>query len=242
MIGFDIEIADVFDLAPDEDLDSRGPFRIAVAAIHDASDGSSRVWHAVTPSGAPGGELSPTMAREVLEHLRSVQRAGRRVVAWNGLSFDLKWMGHAAGDRALAAEVAEGLVDPMFHVFCLKGYPISLQAAADGMAIGAKKLMDGKDAPLEWQRGNCQRVLDYVVEDCRITTAVARAIEDKRCVRWRTRRGTMSDVPIPKLLTVAEARQLPDPDTSWMSNPIPRARFVGWLKLGADARRRISGS
>ncbi len=232
MIAFDIEIADVFELGPDEDLDARGPFRISVAATFDSSTGASRVWHAVTPGGAPGGELSAAMARDVLEHLRTSQRAGQRIVAWNGLSFDLKWMGHAARDLALASEVAEGLVDPMFQVFCLKGYPIGLAAVAEGMGIGVTKLMDGKDAPIEWQRGNCQRVLEYVVEDCRITTLVASAIESKRSVRWRTRKGSMSDLPIPKLLTVAEARELPDPDTSWMDKPMPREKFTRWLKPG----------
>ncbi len=229
MIGFDIEIADVFELAQGEDLDARGPFRISVAAIFDATTGRSRVWHATNAAGGPAGELDPALAREVLRFLRRCQLDGKRIVAWNGLSFDLKWMGHAANDLPLAAEVARELIDPMFQFFCLKGFPVGLQAVADGMAVGAKKLMDGKDAPLEWQRGNTQKVLDYVVEDCRITTVVAQAIEGKRHIRWRTSRGSLSDVRIPRLVPVAEAMELPDPDTSWMDRPIPRSRFVGWL-------------
>ena len=31
-------------------------------------------------------------------------------------------------------------------------------------------------------------------------------------------------------LTVREALRLPEPDTSWMSNPIPRRQFTQWLK------------
>lgn len=229
MIGFDIEIADVFELGPGEDLDARGPFRISVAAVFDADSGRSRVWHSVAADGTPTGSLDSALAREVLLFLRRQQKDGRRIVAWNGLSFDLKWMGHAAGDLGLAAEVARELLDPMFHFFCLKGFPVGLQAVADGMGVGATKLMDGKDAPIEWQRGNSGKVLEYVVEDCRITTLVARAIETKRHIRWRTSRGSLSDIRIPAILPVAEAMRCPEPDTAWMERPIPRERFMGWL-------------
>jgi hypothetical protein len=229
MIAFDIEIADEFTLAPGEDLDAHGPFHISVAAVYDASNGRSRVWHSSSPAGEPTGHLTPEGAREVLRFLRDRQREGLRIMAWNGLSFDLKWLGHAAEDMALAAEVARDLIDPMFHFFCLKGFPVGLQAVADGMRLGAQKLMDAKDAPREWRLGNHQRVIDYVIEDCRITTVVGQAIESKRHIRWRTSRGSVSDVSIPKLLTVAEAMKLPEADTSWMDKPIPRQRFVGWM-------------
>ncbi len=229
MIAFDIEIADEFELAPGEDLDARGPFRISVAAVHDDATGHSRVWHATDGRGGPTGHLDAGLARDVLGYLREQQRAGTRVVAWNGLSFDLKWLGHAAGDRRLAAEVASELVDPMFQFFCLKGFPVGLQAVAEGMGLAVRKLMDGKDAPRAWRMGEHQRVLDYVVEDCRITTLVVQAIERKRHIRWRTSRGSLSDVAIRQLLPVREVLKLPEPDTSWMDKPIPRSRFAGWL-------------
>jgi hypothetical protein len=31
-------------------------------------------------------------------------------------------------------------------------------------------------------------------------------------------------------LTVSKALLLPEPDTSWMSNPISRREFTGWIK------------
>ncbi len=230
MIGFDIEIANVFELGPGEDLDNYGPFDISVAAVFDSESSTYRVWHAVDAAGQPAGTLDAAMANDMLRYLREAQLAGKRLVAWNGLSFDLRWLGHAAGNPKLAAEIAEDLCDPMFHFFSLQGYPVSLQAVADGMGLNVSKLMKGADAPKEWQQGNRQRVIDYVQEDCRITVLVAEAIEHKRHIRWKTRKGTFSTVSLAKLLAVRGAVKLPEPDQSWMSEPMSRSQFLRWTK------------
>ena len=94
------------------------------------------------------------MARDVLIFLRAQQRAGSRVFAWNGLSFDLRWLGVAADDVPLAAEVALDLYDPMFQFFVQRGFLVALAKVADGLGIAETKLMDGADAPVEWARGN----------------------------------------------------------------------------------------
>jgi hypothetical protein len=229
MIAFDIEIRDEFELRPGEDLDARGPFRISVAAIHDAESGRTRVWHDRDASGEPAGHLDPALARAVLEQLRAWQLQGKRIVAWNGLSFDLRWMGEAANDLRLAREVALDLIDPMFQFYCLKGFPVGLQAVATGLDLPVRKLMDGKDAPAAWNRGERRRVIEYVEEDCRITTLVCSTIEKRRAIIWRTSKGSLSEQRMPKLLPVSACLELPEPDTSWMNAPIPRSKFAGWL-------------
>ena len=97
------------------------------------------------------------------------------------------------------------------------------------MGISMSKLMSGAEAPKEWQRGNRQRVIEYVVGDCRITVLSVQAIAAKRRIRWKTRKGTLSELPIARLLPVREAMRLPDPDQSWMDSPIPRSRFTAWM-------------
>ena len=230
LIDFDIEIANIFDLQPGEDLDAYGPFNISVAAAFDSGTNAHRVWHARDAIGQPTGTLDQALAIDMLTYLRDQQRAGKRLVAWNGLSFDLRWLGHAAGGPRIAAEIAQDLFDPMFHFFSLQGYPVSLQAVADGMGLKLTKLINGADAPKEWQSGNRQRVIDYVIEDCRITVRVAEAIESKRHIRWRTRKGTVSDVSLAKLPAVRDAMKLPEPDQSWMDKPMRRTRFYEWMR------------
>jgi hypothetical protein len=227
-ICFDIEIANVIDLKPGEDLDQYGPFDISVAAAATEA-GEVRHWFDVDTSGKPAHHIGPAKAREVLRYLRDAQRAGSQVCAWNGLSFDLRWLGAAAGDIDLASEIALDLYDPMFQFFGARGFPIGLAAVAEGLGIEQKKLMRGDQAPIEWARGNHQLVIDYVAGDCRITSQVIARIVATRSIRWKTKKGTWSTEPMLQLRRVRDVLNDPPPDTSWMSSPMKREKFHAWL-------------
>ena len=59
---------------------------------------------------------------------------------------------------------------------------------------------------------------------------IAEAAEKRRRFEWITRKGTKSGMPLPNgWLTVSEAMKLPEPDTSWMSNPMKRRDFIAWF-------------
>ncbi len=224
-LAFDIETANL--LPEGADLDSFGPLDISVvAAVGD--DGGARVVHSVQ-DGRPAPRLTQADAAAFLQWLREQQRSGARIVAWNGVSFDLKMIGHAAGDLQLAAEVALDSYDPMLQFFYRRGFPIGLQAVAGGMGLGLKKSMSGADAPEQWAKGNFQQVIEYVQGDCRMTLEIARAIEKAREVRWNTKRGTISSERMAALLTTREVLRLPPPDQSWMDTPIPPAKFTAWF-------------
>jgi hypothetical protein len=230
-LAFDIELADVFELAPGEDLDARGPFRISCAAAADLNGG---LWHwfRCDETGRPADALDAQIARGMLEWLAAAQAQGTRVTAWNGLSFDLRWLGHAAGDLDLARRVALELYDPMFQFFVQRGFPVGLASVAAGLGVPETKAMDGADAPKRWAAGETEAVLDYVAGDCRITAEVVRRIEAERRVRWRTRQGKLSSEPMPELLPVRALLDAPEPDTSWMDKPLPRRKFTAWLERG----------
>ena len=231
-VAFDIETANIVDLAPGQDLDSAGPLDIScAAAVTDT--GALRHWYMTDERGAPHGTLDEGTARDMLAWLREQQLAGAKVCAWNGLSFDLRWIAHAARDRKLAAEVALDLYDPMFQFMCQRGFPIGLASVGEALGVGEKKLMSGADAPREWAEGDRRKVLDYVAGDCRITESIVARIEELREVRWKTKKGTTSRESFPRLLKVRECLALPLPDTSWMSEPIPRSKFHAWLELKA---------
>src|SRR6185295_10614480 len=133
-VSFDIEIADQIELRAGEDLDQYGPFKIScTAAITDR--GELKHWYARDSGGVVQQALDAGGAREVLLHLRNAQLSGAMVCAWNGLSFDLRWLGHAANDRELAREIALDLFDPMFQFFVLRGFPIGLASVADGLGL-----------------------------------------------------------------------------------------------------------
>ncbi len=240
LLSFDIEISDVFELAPGEDLDRYGPFQISVASTV-VDGGEERLWYSEGDDGSPSLGLTPGRARELLEYLAERQAAGAMVCAWNGLGFDLRWIGHAAGDTALAARVALASYDPMFQFFTRRGFPVGLAKVAAAMGIEQAKLMDGADAPRRWREGRFQEVMDYVLGDSQITNQVVRRILERREISWVTARGTVSRERMPELLPVADVLGLPEPDQSWMDSPLPRSKFFAWipeeiLSLKAPAR------
>ncbi|MCC7174751.1 MAG: hypothetical protein IT159_06105 [Bryobacterales bacterium] len=231
-LSFDVEISDVFDLKPGEDLMDYAPFRLAVAAAVEAG-GARRLWYTRGPEGAPTVEMDRSKARELLAFLLERQQDGWQVYAWNGLSFDLRWIGHNAGDMETAARVALALYDPMFQFFNQRGFPVSLAAAGQAMGVPQTKLMKAADAPRQWREGNYQRVMDYVVGDCQITNQVVEAILRERRLMWRTKAGSVSSEPMPRLKTVAEVLRDPEPDQSWMRGPgLTRGKFTEWLPAG----------
>jgi len=234
VLSVDIEISDVFELGKHEDMEKYAPFRVAVAAtaIHG---GEERVWFS-EEDGHPALNMTPERAHELLEYLRDMQDSGYMVCAWNGLGFDLKWIGHHAGHMALAAHIALKSYDPMFQFFNQAGFPVGLAKVAEAMDIEQIKLMDGADAPKEWRAGNYQKVMDYVLGDCQITNQVVAAIQEEQRVRWITTKGDNRWRPMPRLKTALEVICDPEPDQAWMDNPIPKSKFCEWALHAAGTK------
>lgn len=230
LLSVDIEIANVFELGPGEDLDSYGPFDISVAATV-VDGGEERLWYSADRDGRPLPTMTREKAHELLRYLQAMQSQGYTVCAWNGLSFDLRWIGHVAQDRVLAAEIALRCCDPMLQFFNQRGFPVSLAAVAKAMGIKQGKLMHASEAPVQWRAGNHQAVMEYVLQDCRVTNEIVRLITARREIRWVTRTGAFRQEPMKILKPVATVLQDPEPDQSWMDNPMPRGKFCQWLEL-----------
>ncbi len=237
LLSFDIEISDIFELARYEDMEKYAPFHISVAATA-ISGGEERIWYSEDGQGRPALNMSPARARQLLDYLKEMQELGYMVCAWNGLGFDLKWIGHQADAVSLAAEIALRSYDPMFQFFTQAGFPVSLAKVAQAMGIAQEKLMDGADAPKQWRAGNCRLVMDYCLGDCQMTNQVVQAIARAGQVRWVTARGSVSSKPMPRLKTVAEVITDPEPDQSWMDSPMPRSRFFQWALAATETSER----
>ena len=229
LLSFDIEISDVFELGRYEDMEKYAPFHISVGAtaIHN---GEERMWYSDDEKGHPALNLKPERAHDLLKYIDQMQQKGFMVCAWNGLGFDLKWIGHQAGDMALAARIALKIYDPMFQFFNQAGFPVSLAKVAQAMGISQEKIMDGADAPKEWCAGNYQKVMDYCLGDCQMTNLIVLAIQKARETRWVTGRGSISSKPMPRFKTVEEVIQDPEPDQSWMDTPMPKLKFYEWVQ------------
>ncbi len=230
-LAFDLEIAEV--LPPEtRDLMAHRPLGISCAATLADGDERARSWYSRRPDGSPAARMSRTDLAQLVNFLTDQVAEGYTIASWNGLGFDFDILAEESGAMEACIQLALAHVDMMFHVFCLKGFAVSLESATQG--IGAQGKFDGMqaaEAPQLWADGEFERVLAYVERDCASTYEVAVTNERQGFFAWVTRRGTRSSFDLPGgWLAVSEAMRLPEPDTSWMSTPPwPRAKFTAWL-------------
>jgi predicted PolB exonuclease-like 3'-5' exonuclease len=180
--------------------------------------------------------MSKQEAAALVANLVDLTAQGYVLVTWNGLGFDLDILAEESGCLKDCAALAAGHVDMLFHAFCALGYPMSLEKAAEGMRLeGKAEGISGAVAPEMWAAGRYDEVLKYCAQDARLTLQIAETCEQTHFLAWRTQRGPIKQMPLRRgWLSVREAAALPLPDTSWMSAPISRDRFLGWVrKAGA---------
>ena len=228
-MALDIETTREF--SQEDDWHDHRPVGIACAAIHSEETGTI-TWFSADDSG----EIANQMTREDLElmvlQLRSLQRdQGYTLVTWNGLGFDFDVIAEESGLQDACRELALDHVDMMFHVFCKRGYPIGLSAAAAGMEVeGKTEGMDGEKAVRMWLDGEREDVIEYCGQDTVSTLQVALAAETTGSLRWKSQSGRNQSMTMRAgWLTVRQALKTPQPDTSWMTDPMPRAQFTSWL-------------
>lgn len=228
-LAFDIETAkDV----PGEDFNWKPhrPLGISCAATLASDAAKPHLWHGGT-SAQPSACMSSAEAVALVMHLVDSAAAGYAIVTWNGLAFDFDILAEESGLGAECRKLALEQVDMMFHVFCVKGFPVGLDSAARGSGVKGKPAgMSGFKVPQMWQRGEFQKVLDYVAQDVRATLELASICEQSKTLRWITQRGTRAECPLRSgWMTVAQAMAWPKPDTSWMTKPMQRSNFTAWL-------------
>ncbi len=229
-LAFDIETAkDV----PGEDFNWRPhrPLGISCAATLASDSNELRLWHGKTKTGAPAPRMTAADALELVQYLAKLAKDGFTVLSWNGLGFDFDILAEESAAPAVCKGCALDHVDMMFHIVCALGYPVALDKGAEGMGLPGKPAgMSGIQAPKMWAEGRHKEVLDYVSQDVRMAMQIAQAAEQRRRFEWITRKGTKSNLPLPRgWLTVRDALKLPEPDTSWMTKPLKRKDFMTWL-------------
>ena len=145
------------------------------------------------------------------EYLIGSHRQGVKIITWNGLSFDFDILSEESGIDL--SDVAMDHIDLRFMVFCARGHYLGLDKAAQ-----------------MWAEGKHREVLDYCVQDVRTTLDLALWVQANKRITWTANSGRLNTVHFPDgLLTVWQCLALPEPDTSWMSEPVGRERFTEWM-------------
>ena len=220
-LAFDIETAK---LLPEDETDWTAHRPLGIACAATLSDDELVLWHG-------NDKMSQQEASQLVQYLIAKVKAGYTIVTWNGTGFDFDILAEESGMLAECKRLAVNHVDMMFHILCRLGYGVRLDGAAKGMGIkGKPEGMNGSLAPKLWAEGKREEVLNYVAQDVRATAELATACEACGVMRWISRRGRLRSMPLPGgWLTVDQAEQLPEPDTSWMADPWSRASFTAWM-------------
>jgi hypothetical protein len=225
-LAFDIETGRM----AESDWRSCRPLGITCAATLMADSQEPVLWHGGDRQ-SPSEQMSRDEAADLVHHLAAHVDRGYTIVTWNGAGFDFDILAEESGMLEECRRLAIAHVDMMFHILCRLGYGVGLDAAARGMGIpGKPDGMNGAVAPALWAEGRREEVLEYVAQDVGTTIELATTCETLGVLRWVARSGKVRCMALPKgWLTVESAERLPQPDTSWMTNPWSRERFTGWM-------------
>lgn len=233
LASFDLEIAAVFS-EDVEDWAQQPDLGISCAALASSDSEEVQVW-----AGVP--RLDRSEAAEMVHALAEWVESGYTIVTWNGCAFDFRVLAEESGLLAESSSLAWRHVDLMLMVTFSKGHYLGLQKALEGAGLSGKlksvrlsdgsilRDMDGSKAPHLWAQGEHEAVIAYLKQDVRQQLLLAQSVLDSGSIRWISRSGNLQVVPFSRLLTVEKCFQLPEPDTSWMTDPPRREQFVGWM-------------
>jgi len=233
-LGFDIEVCS---WPEDNNWDRKTPLGVSCIGLMGTDWDKPEVYYASSCSGSP----EPRAMNELeLKHFVSdlVHYNDEYIItSWNGLQFDFLVMAldHPEEVRAYAY-FALNHIDPMFEIFCTKGWPVGLNAVAKGLGLPGKLSdgVSGADAPKMWMEGtkeDRELVLEYVGQDAKTTVDIVDVGTRLEKLYWRSKSGRPQSIPYKNPRTCTECLQIPEPDNSWMDNPLERKSFYDWTNM-----------
>lgn len=226
-LSFDIEIFN--ELNPENDLSKVIP---SVAAIGTCEQDIEFFWD------------EPYMTKETA--IRLVNRMweessyGGVPMGWNICSFDLQLLGLYSGEMEKCGEMALNGYDMMLWVTFRKGHFLGLDKALTGAGLSGKihevKFSDGSlvtdfsgaKAPEAWRNGEYEAVKEYLRGDILQPLELVKSIQQSKTIRWKSNTGRTNFCSV-EIQPVKDLFKIPEPDTSWMTDPKPRFDFVKWI-------------
>lgn len=234
LASFDIEIASVVpETVPDWSKVKGLGISCAAIAFTDSDD--VQAW-----DDKP--RFTKQKSVDLVKRLMELCDQGYMLITWNGCSFDFRVLAEESGLIQQCGQLALNHVDMMLMVTFTKGWYLSLQAALEGAGLSGKLMtvqlsdgseihdMEGSKAPELWAAGEYEAVMAYLKEDVVQLLKLAQAVDRRGRISWTSRSGNPQQIRFSKLLTVTECFGIPEPDTSWMSDPPTREQFIEWIE------------
>jgi hypothetical protein len=210
------------------------PLGITCAAAYKSDSDEPLVWYAGSPGDPVKDKMTVEEVKKMASDLMALEDDGYKIVTWNGLQFDFDVLSEESGDFGLCSDLAWNHIDIMFQFFCTQGYFVGLKYASQLMLRSDKtEGMSGALAPQMWQGSKDDRLktIEYVIQDAKLTVDLAKAIDvQSGLFGWITQRGRPKWIRLGELLSCKDSLLIPEPDTSWMSNPKKREEMYQWMQ------------
>lgn len=235
LAGWDIEITT--DIPEGEDWQKFRPLGISCASVVYTEfaafqDAAVVTWWGGKSQAKFNERMSQEEVQQMVLELQELSNQGYIITTWNGLSFDFNVLAEESGMHDVVKNLALSHWDMMFQFYCMKGYPVGLNAVSKAIpGLGGKlEGISGKEAPALWRNGNNLEVLEYNIQDSKLTLQIGLFVHRFGNIPWIARSGRRNGLPLPDgWLNVEECLGLELPDQSWMDTPLEKSQFTGWL-------------
>jgi len=230
-LAFDIEIAK---LLPEgaQDWFAHRPLGITCAATLASDSDELQLWYGLTGDGQPANRMNRPEVAELIRFLGKKAAEGYSILTWNGLSFDFRVLADETGEferlRATGPQPHRHDAPRLLPAWlshrsrpCSQGGGPGGQTAGHGRRAGSPLLGRGKAPGGARLRG--PRRTHHARPGPPLRGTRLLALDH---AQWPAE----DDAPTRGWLSVQEALALPEPDTSWMSNPWPRSKFTAWTE------------
>ena len=206
-----------------------------------------------TMTGYIGAAMTFEQLLEVTQYIKTHHDLGFVFAGANLVKFDFAHLAHQSGQYEVCIEAAMSCIDPTILSFCHFGYPISLDACAQGLGIDGKAkaiTIDGEEIAVSgakawdlWRSGDAalrQASIEYLQQDTEVSLEVGTEWARSYTQVWRTAKGKISR----ESLTYVGARyalSMRLPDTSWMKREPGEVRptrldYIQWIQDFKDGQ------
>jgi len=235
LLSYDIEI---FDNLPEGEVDLH-TIRPSVAATCTNEETVGFFFSPKNEDGS-GAPMSVDTAKNLVWDMWAAAQSGYAVWGWNIVNFDLHLLACYTSLVEECAHLALNSIDGMLLVTFRKGYYLGLDAALIGAGVAGKQHevtlndgtvitdMSGAKAPEMWRNGEYSAVMDYLRGDVVQPLKLGEVLLSSNQLKWTSKSGKPQGV-FTKMELVKDLFKLPVPDTSWMTDPPTRRKFIDWM-------------
>ena len=235
LLSYDIEIYNDF---PEGEVDLHDIIPSIAAICTTELDG--RFFYSPKNEDGSGAHMHPDIARNLVWAMWASAKDGYVPFTWNGTGFDFQLLAYYTGLIEECAHLALNSVDGMLLVTFRKGYYLGLDAALIGAGVAGKQHevtlndgsvitdMNGAKAPEMWRNGEYSAVMDYLRGDVVQPLKLGEVLLSSNQLKWTSKSGRPQGV-FTKMELVKDLFKLPVPDTSWMTDPPTRRKFIDWM-------------